>query len=211
MTIKRERENEATSRSAKLFRIGTVQTEPDADADIDAAVDAAAATLIADLEAKVAAASDHADTDVDTGATDLQSLLKSLKEKHSSIRQIRERVDGTQCDLLVMREEAEAARDAAIKSRSSAEADINAVEQTIATHQQSIEEHQRKICQLQGKNDALRKQIDAGSGWRPEQEAEKRSLLSSIAGARNNLHSTQSQLDAMRSQVLGMESSVRQA
>ena len=177
----------------------------------DAAVDIAAATLIADLEAKVAAASDHADTDDDTGATDLQSLLKSLKEKHSSIRQIRERVDGAQCDLLVMREEAEAARDAALKSRSSAEADINAAEQTIATHQQPIEEHQRKICQLQGENDALRKQIDAGSGWRPEQEAEKRSLLSSIAGARNNLHSTQSQLDAMRSQVLGMESSVRQA
>ena len=120
-------------------------------------------------------------------------------------------MDGAQCDLLVMREEAEAARDAALKSRRSAEADINAAEQTIATHQQSIEESQRKTCQLRGENDALRKQIDAGSGWRPEQEAEKRSLLSSIAGARNNLHSTQSQLDAMRSQVLGMESSVRQA
>mmetsp|Transcript_18172 Transcript_18172/g.51997 ORF Transcript_18172/g.51997 Transcript_18172/m.51997 type:complete len:827 (-) Transcript_18172:1855-4335(-) len=174
------------------------------DADVDE-------SSIAELEAKIAAASDHADTDPDPIVPELRSLLNSLKEKHSSIRQIQDRVDGAQCDLLVMREEAQAAHDAALKSRSSVEGDVDAVEQKIAIHQGSIQEQQRKISQYATDNDALRKQIDAGSGWRPEQEGEKRSLVSSIAGARNNLHSAQSQLDAVRSQVLGMESSVRQA
>jgi len=175
--------------------------------------------LIEDLKVKIASlegtstlasASGGEDNDGITTAK-LRVLLASLSTKHSSIRQIQERVDAAQCDLLVMREEAEAAKDAALllKSRSQCRngADMGD-DSAIAT---SDETCQQSIFQLQADNDALRKQIDAGSGWRPEQEAEKRSLLSSIVGSRNNLHGAQAKLDAMRSQVIGMEESVRQA
>ena len=199
--------------------------DSDADAEEDAdnratekdkAIPSSSESLITciELEAKIASLHDNG-TDTTAKTADLRVLLSSLREKHSSIRQIQKRVDDAKCDLLVLREEAEAAKDAALKARSThtnTDGDLDFDTIDAARLQQSIIEDLRgKIKQLKTEIGTLREQIDAGSGWKPEQEAKKQSLLSSIVRSRNNLHGAQSKLDAMRSSVLGMEQSVRQA
>lgn len=163
----------------------------------DEALPSSSESLITELQAKIEETTAKTDS-----IGDLRVLLSSLREKHSSIHQIQKRVDEAQCDLLVLREEAEAAKDAALKASST---------HTNTDGDLDFDARSCKMKQLQTEIGTLREQIDAGSGWKPEQEAEKQSLLSSIVRSRNNLHDAQSKLDAMRSNVLGMEQSVRQA
>lgn len=144
----------------------------------------------------------------------LSSLLNDIREAEANCCQIQERVDEAQCDILVVREEAMAAQRAkndTAKSIKRVEADIASIEENISSRQQSIDDKNARIANVKATNEALHKDIDAGSGWRPDQEAERRSLIAAIEKGRNELDSAQSQLDAMRSQVMGMEDSVRQA
>ena len=188
----------------------------DSDAtESDEATPSSSESPITELEAKIASLHDNGAETITEIAGDLRVLLSSLREKHSSICQIQKRVDEAKCDLLVLREEAEAAKDAALKASSThtntdGDLDFNASD-TAHQQQSIIEDPKCKIKQLQIEIGTLREKIEAGPGWKPEQEAKKQSLLSSIVRSRNNLHGAQSKLDAMRSNVLGMEQSVRQA
>ena len=147
------------------------------DTESDEATPSSSESPITKLEAKIASLHDNgAETTADI-AGDLRVLLSSLREKHSSICQIQKRVDEAQCDLLVLREEAEAAKDAALKASSThtnTGGDLDFDASDTAPQQQSvIEDPKCKIKQLQIEIGTLREQIDAGPGWKPEQEAKK--------------------------------------
>jgi len=158
------------------------------------------------------------DAEIDNDNAKLQSqllsLLSDVKEADAKCSQIQQRVDEAQCDTLVIREEAMAAETSKIMAATSVtqvDADIASNKELIASRQQSIDDMNAKISDARATNDALQTDIDSGSGWRPDQEAERRTLVTAVEKGRNELETAQSQLDALRSQMLSMEDSVRHA
>lgn len=144
----------------------------------------------------------------------LSSLLSDVREADAKCSQIQQRINEAQCDILVIREEAvaaERAKNMMANSVKRVDADIASNRELIASRQKSIDDKNAKISDIRATNEALQKDIDSGSGWRPDQEAERGSLITAVEKGRNELESAQSQLDTLRSQVLSMEDSVRHA